>query len=118
MNNPEATTKTEDISDIIEKVKDNLEKARTAQATQYDKHHRDVQFSIGDQVLLSTKNLNLASLALAPSRKFLPRFIGPFKITSVISPVTYCLDLPHPMKIHPTFHISLLKTYINSNKFP
>ena len=110
-------TKTEDISDIIEKVKDNLEKARTAQATQYDKHHRDVQFSIGDQVLLSTKNLNLASLVLTPSRKFLPRFVGPFEITSIISSVAYRLNLPHTMKIHPTFHISLLKPYINSDKF-
>ena len=39
MNNLEATTKTKDISDIIEKVKDNLEKAQTAQVTQYDKHY-------------------------------------------------------------------------------
>src|SRR4051812_36700374 len=117
-NNPEATTKTENIADIIEKVKDNLEKTRTSQVTQYDKHHHDVQFSVGDQVLLSTKNLNLASLALAPSRKFLPRFVGPFVITSKISPVAYKLDLPATMRIHPTFHISLLKPYTASNTFP
>src|SRR5207302_8162920 len=36
-NNPDATTKTNNISDIIEKVKDNLEKARTTQTIQYDK---------------------------------------------------------------------------------
>src|SRR3954471_11964521 len=64
------------------------------------------------------KNLNLASLALALSRKFLPRFVGPFKISAIISPVAYRLNLLHTMKIHPTFHVSLLKPYINSDKFP
>ena len=111
-------TKTDDISDIIQKVKNNLEKARTTQMTQYNKHHRNVQFSVGDQVLLSMKNLNLASLVLALSHKFLPRFVDPFQITSVISPVVYHLDLPPTMKIHLTFHVSLLKPYINSDKFP
>src|SRR4051794_25451824 len=117
-NNPEATTKTDKVTDIIESVKKNLTAARETQATNYNKHHRDVQFDVGDKVLLSTKNLKLAALALAPSRKFLPRFTRPFTITSVISPVAYHLDLPANLKIHPTFHISLLKPYINSDTFP
>src|SRR4051794_30473649 len=117
-NNPEATTKTENITDIIDTVKKNLAAAQKTQATSYNKRHRDVQFDIGDKVLLSTKNLKLAALALSPSRKFLPRFVGPFTITVKISAVAYKLDLPATMRIHSTFHISLLKPYIASNTFP
>src|SRR4051794_26286404 len=101
-NNPEAMIKTENITDIINTVKKNLAAAQETQATNYNKRHREVQFDNGDKVLLSTKNLKLAALALSPLRKFLPCFIGPFVITSKISPVAYKLDLPATMRIHPT----------------
>lgn len=39
-------------------------------------------------------------------------YIGPYKITKQISPVSYCLALPQHMKINPTFHVSLLKKYV------
>src|SRR4051794_11517396 len=77
-----------------------------------------MQFNIGDKVLLSTKNLKLDTLILSSSHKFLPRFVRPFMITIVISPVAYKLDLPATMRIHPTFHVLLLKPYITSNTFP
>jgi hypothetical protein len=37
--------------------------------------------------------------------------MGPFKITEVISDVTYRLDLPIQWKIHNAFHASLLMPY-------
>src|SRR3954449_10182791 len=77
-NNPEATTKTENITDIINIVKKNLAASQETQATNYNKRHRDIQFGIGDKVLLSTKNLKLTTLTLSSSRKFLPCFVGPF----------------------------------------
>jgi len=41
--------------------------------------------------------------------KLNPRYIGPFGITKVLSPVAYQLKLPTSMKCHNVFHISLLK---------
>ncbi|XP_047655905.1 uncharacterized protein LOC125138506 [Tachysurus fulvidraco] len=38
-----------------------------------------------------------------------PRFIGPFRISRQISDVSYRLELPSRYRIHPTFHVSLLK---------
>ena len=70
-------------------------------------NNRFKPYQIGDQVWLEGTNLNLPY----KSRKLSPRRFGPFKITSVISPVAYKLKLPDNWKIHNVFHASLLTPY-------
>ena len=43
--------------------------------------------------------------------KLAPHREGPFKISQIISPLTYHLRLPPTWKIHNVFHASLLSTY-------
>jgi hypothetical protein len=64
-----------------------------------------VQYALGDEVLLSTKNIKIKS---AGTRKLLPRWLGPFIITQEVNEVAYKLELPASLKIHPVFHVSLL----------
>jgi len=61
-------------------------------------------FKIGDTVWLNAKNIITRRL----SRKIDNRRLGPFKITRVVSPHAFELELPDSMKIHRVQHVSLL----------
>jgi hypothetical protein len=75
-----------------------------------DTKRRDVRFKPGDQVMLNTKNIKIAG-----SRKLHARWAGPFTIDSMVGPegkeVAARLALPARWRIHPVFHVSLLKHY-------
>jgi hypothetical protein len=85
-----------------------LQAAQQRQKAYADTRRRDVNFAVGDQVLLSTKNL---TLKMVGSSKLMPKYVGPFTISKKINKVAYELDLPPCMKIHKVFHVSLLNAY-------
>lgn len=106
----------------LTEAQDALIESRVAQ-THYAnaKRREEPQYEVGDRVYLSTQNL---ALPKGRVRKLLPRFIGPFEILKAnLRGATYTLKLTDEMvrrKIHPTFHISLLKPYIpnDESQFP
>ena len=73
-----------------------------------DLKRRPVEYKLGQQVLLNTKNI---TLKMVGSPKFLPKYIGPYKIIEKINEVAYRLELPPCLKIHNVFHVSLLEEY-------
>ena len=85
--------------DFLESLRSSLTDAKTALARAQQRQReyenqsrRDVTYAEGDQVLLSTANLKLRGAG--PARKLLPKFEGPFRVSAVISPVAYRLELP------------------------
>ncbi len=94
-------------------------RAQQRQKKYADMKRRDVTFKVGDQVLLATKNLRLSyeGLLRSPTRKLLPRFVGPFKVTDKYGTAAYRLELPACMHCHPVFHVSLLRAYVTPNRF-
>jgi hypothetical protein len=96
------------LSDAVASASQHLLRAQTSQARHYNRHHRDLQFNVNDQVLLSTANLKVSG---RPYSKLGPLYIGPFTVTARLGPVTYRLCLPPELPIHPVFHVNLLKPY-------
>ena len=96
------------LNNNLQMAKRNMELARDRQTHYANVHRRDFVFKEGEEVLLSTQNLKLPK-GITP--KLSNRYIGPFKIVDVVSPTAYKLQLPDTMKIHPVFHVSLLKAY-------
>ena len=71
----------------------------------------DTQWKLGQMVWLEVKNLSLPYKTI----KLAPQQHGPFKITKVISPVVYQLELSHQWSIHPVFYPSLLTPYVETD---
>lgn len=98
-------------STMIQIAKDNLMIAQERQVKYANQHRRYEKFKVGDKVLLSTQHINSPIDKNRPTKKLAPKYIGPYKIVTAISTTAYKLDLPENLKIHPVFHISLLKHY-------
>jgi hypothetical protein len=67
-------------------------------------------FKLGQLVWLDTRNLKTKY-----HRKIAPRREGPFKISEVLGPLTYRLQLPPTWRIHNAFHAVLLMPYTETD---
>ncbi len=81
-----------------------------------DRHRsRPPVYVVGQEVWLSSKNIPLRTVC----NKLAPKFIGPFTVTKIISPVAVRLKLPPAYKrIHSVFHVSKLKPVFHASINP
>jgi hypothetical protein len=108
---PAVENLTKDLSHLIRVAKDNILEAQLRQKKYADQGRRELSFEVGEEVWLSTRYLSQSVLKNLPSRKLSGNFIGPFKITAIVSPVAYQLELTGKTKIYNVFHVSLLKKH-------
>ena len=111
LSSPRAADFVSDLQTRVSKARQLLLAAQQRMRERVNAHRTPKAFEVGDEVLLSTKNLTFTG---PNCKKFLPRFIGPFVVEARHGPVAYRLNIADKMprsRIHPVFHVELLKQY-------
>ncbi|XP_058756529.1 uncharacterized protein LOC131629765 [Vicia villosa] len=103
---------------MIKELKDQLCKAQDVMKTQANKHRREVEYEVGDMVFLKIQPYKMKKLAQRLNQKLSPRYYGPYEIIKRIGAVAYKLKLPEDTKVHPVFHVSLLKKAVIPSVMP
>ncbi|PKI78958.1 hypothetical protein CRG98_000599 [Punica granatum] len=80
-----------------------------------DKKRRHVKYSVGDLVLVKLHNI----LRHKDMHKGLTRrYEGPFQVLQRVGNVAYKVELPKKLKLHPVFHVSMLKPFQEDKEDP
>ena len=95
--------------DALVKAKKCLVAAQQRQKAYADSKRSELVLQPGNKVLLNALNIAVKHNG---SRKLMGKWLGPFPVSRQINPVAYELKLPPAMaRVHPVFHVSLLKPY-------
>jgi len=94
---------------IMTQLKVDLDRAQQRMKAYADGKRKDVQFSKGDYVFVKLQPYRQNSVAFSRNQKLRMKYFGSFKILERVGQVAYKLELPTTARIHPVFHISILK---------
>jgi len=101
-------TPPEDMSQLHDTLQAERTEAQLRHKEYYDAGRKpDPNLQSGDMVWLLPRNIRTTR----PCKKLDYKKIGPFRILARIGESAYKLDLPPSMRIHNTFHMSLLELY-------
>jgi hypothetical protein len=95
------------MGNIFSKSQANVQRANDQMKARYDTRRREIEFKVGDWVLVSTENMHRQGTP----HKLQRRFIGPFKVGVRYGRVAYELVVPDTWRRHNVFHVSLLKPF-------
>jgi len=107
----EANKFVERMQEIQEEAKTALSKAQEDMKKYTNRHRGEAEeYRVGDLVLLSTKDLKYQMVGRR-TEKLTERFIGPYKVKSIVSTNAIELELPSTIRIHPVVNVSKVQRY-------
>jgi Chromo (CHRromatin Organisation MOdifier) domain len=89
---------------LIKQAREDTHKAIAKVQSFWNKRTTFHPYQKGQKVWIKGTNIKMTH----PTMKLHAKRFGPFRITEVISPMTYRIQLPIQWKIHDTFHAALL----------
>jgi hypothetical protein len=90
----------------------NILAAQSSQKSYADVRRQDLEFAVGDQVLLRVSPTK-GVVRFGVSGNLSPRYIGPFSILAWVGSLSYRLQLSDSMVgVHPVFHVSMLRKFL------
>ena len=102
----EANKFVERIQEIQKKAKAALGKAQDDMKRYADRHREEAEeYRVGNLVLLSIKDLKYQMVGRR-MEKLTERFVGPYRVKSIVSMNALKLELPSTVKIHPVVNVS------------
>ena len=100
-------------SEKVPIIQQRLKTAFSRQKSYKDPKRKDVSFFPGDLVFLKVSPMK-GVMRFGKKGKLAPRYIRPFEIKSRVGEMAYRLLLPPELlRIHPVFHMSMLRKYIS-----
>jgi len=106
----------ERMKEIQGEAKAALAKAQDDMKRYANRHRLEVaEYKVGDLVLLSTKDLKWQMIG-RQLEKLTERFVGPYKVKTIISSNAVKLELPSTVKIYPIVNVSRIRRYTSQVK--
>ncbi|XP_052172222.1 uncharacterized protein LOC127788151 [Diospyros lotus] len=96
----------------IQIIRARMKIAQDRQKSYADKRRHDLEFTVGDHVLLRVMPIK-GVRRFRIFGKLSPRYIGPFEILEQVGSLAYCLALPPQLSgVYGVFHVSMLSKYV------